>query len=294
MGEQDGDSVHLLGMADVKKIEVVLEDGLVPLSSELVPPAEVDIRVEVSHVVVPEQEDDVRGTLLLQGDDLPEHPGGIPGGDLLPWVGVEVVSEEDYLPVPGCGLHGPSPERPAVYVGYYGELFTHSFANLSISGVVRQIQSYVAAGAAVIGSVDKAGQRIGSHLACISVHVQLDGFELLVCQVEVANPSEDADGTPSVSVDAPCCRSVRGAEVMEQRRYDHAVLGEVAAVIQCKTACFEGMFRQSASIMVVGMASCPEEVAPVQVFYYVPDSRASCGAQPGEDFSLDLFFLHFV
>lgn len=231
MGEKYLDAVHLFDVGKIEEAEVFLKERHVLHGPVIISPARVKTWAEIPHVMVAEKEDDIVRTLLLQGDDFPEHPGGIPGGDLLPWVGVEVVSEEDDLPAFGCGLHGPSPEWPAVYVGYYGELFTHSFANLSISGVVRQIQSYVAAGAAVVGPIDKAGQRIGSHLACISVHVQLDGFELLVCQVEVANPSEDTDGTPSVSVDAPCCRSVRGPEVMEQRRYDHAVLGKVAAVI---------------------------------------------------------------
>ena len=113
MGEEHRPAVHGGLVDEVEEIQVVLQDPPVALRSEDVSPALAHGRVQIAQVMVAQEEHHVVRVRLPEFNHGLELAGGVPGGDLLPTVWVEVVAEENDSVVL-VAFHSPAPEASSV------------------------------------------------------------------------------------------------------------------------------------------------------------------------------------
>lgn len=69
MGKENGHTADALHVGYLEEIQVVLQDAPVLQRTEMVPAAGVDVRLEVSHIVVAQQEHHLVRVFLLKVDD---------------------------------------------------------------------------------------------------------------------------------------------------------------------------------------------------------------------------------
>ena len=101
-----------------------MKDTVIPHSAFHIAPDHVDLRVQVTQVMVAEEQDHVVYMLLLEVYDVEKFPVCLLGCNPFRWVWVQVVSQEDDVLVLSA-LDGLSPECPSMDVGYYDPILAH-------------------------------------------------------------------------------------------------------------------------------------------------------------------------
>ena len=132
MGIQDLFSGVRVEMDHFEKVHVILEQLLQFPGPNRIPTAAADVRVQVTKIVIPKQENDPVRIPLLERNDILQL---LPGQNPFPRVRIDIIPEEDnpvlLMPWGFQPLHGLPPEMTSVYVRYDNSAL-HALCNLSI------------------------------------------------------------------------------------------------------------------------------------------------------------------
>ncbi len=163
---------------------------------------------------------------------------------------------------------------------------------MSDAGQLVCVQTHAPSGTDLVCGPHKAAKVARTHLRRTEMHVAPDGGCLVCRQAKSADIAEDADGAAAVPMEAQGLAVMGRAYVVQQRPQDDAVAGEPAAVGERKLARLQGVTRQAARHVVMGVAAGSEEVALAKIVYDRVDALAVSAAQQAQGLLSDLFVRH--